>query len=592
MQRGAFFCLWILFTFSLFAQNKENGSVACDSIVYKNTFRKALKKFLNFSDFDTTYISPNRYNYALMLDHFTNYEYYSVGNNDQRLRFSPNPHNKIGAYFGWRWIFLGWAVDTDWLYGKKSKKKRGTEFDLSLYSSKLGVDIFYRSTGNDYKIHKVSGFSDEIPSNYSEDFNGLKVKMKGLNLYYIFNNRRFSYPAAFSQSTNQRCNAGSFIAGFSVSTHNLNNDNWNGTLTLNYRIARVHMLTFNHVLSAFQRDNTSLLAVEEQTDAIAKQTRKNISGLSYRLMPSEKWNFSAFGKYYRQYVAGPMAEDDTGSNYVRTSRTVDSWGYGAAGTYFILPGLQAKLSYEKAYRLPTIEEMFGDEDLESGDIGIRPEKSDNINLNLSYSRSFGKHSVYVEGGVVYRNTKDYIQRNIQDLSGGKEGATYTNYGKVLTKGYNVSARYGFGRWLSVGGNFTQMNVRDNEKMQIGSTGNSVENLGYKARIPNVPYQFADFDVNFYWRDLWKKGNMLSVTYDNQYMHSFSYYSQAIGSKNKDFMVPDQFSHNLTLSYSLKNGRYNISFECRNFTNEDLYDNFSLQKAGRAFYGKVRVHFGD
>ena len=74
MQRGAFFCLWILFTFSLFAQNKENGSVACDSIVYKNTFRKALKKFLNFSDFDTTYISPNRYNYALMLDHFTNYE--------------------------------------------------------------------------------------------------------------------------------------------------------------------------------------------------------------------------------------------------------------------------------------------------------------------------------------------------------------------------------------------------------------------------------------------------------------------------------------------------------------------------------------
>lgn len=224
MQRGAFFCLWILFTFSLFAQNKENGSVACDSIVYKNTFGKALKKFLNFSDFDTTYISPNRYNYALMLDHFTNYEYYSVGNDDQRLRFSPNPHNKIGAYFGWRWIFLGWAVDTDWLYGKKSKKKRGTEFDLSLYSSKLGVDIFYRSTGNDYKIHKVSGFSDEIPSNYSEDFNGLKVKMKGLNLYYIFNNRRFSYPAAFSQSTNQRCNAGSFIAGFSVSTHNLNFD--------------------------------------------------------------------------------------------------------------------------------------------------------------------------------------------------------------------------------------------------------------------------------------------------------------------------------------------------------------------------------
>lgn len=54
-----------------------------------------------------------------MLDHFTNYEYYSVGNDDQRLRFSPNPHNKTGAYFGWRWIFLGWAVDTDRLHSQK-----------------------------------------------------------------------------------------------------------------------------------------------------------------------------------------------------------------------------------------------------------------------------------------------------------------------------------------------------------------------------------------------------------------------------------------------------------------------------------------
>ena len=369
-----------------------------------------------------------------------------------------------------------------------------------------------------------------------------------------------------------------------------NSDNWNGTLTLNYRIDKAQTLTFNHVLNTFRRDNTSLLAAQEQKDPIAKETRKNISGLSYRLMPSERWNFSAFGKYYRQYVAGPIAETETGSNFIRTSRTVDSWGYGAAGTYFLLPGLQAKLSYEKAYRLPTIEEMFGDEDLESGDVGIRPENSDNLNLNLSYSKALGKHSIYVEGGVIYRNTKDYIQRNIQDLSGGKEGATYINYGKVLTKGYTVSARYGLGRWLSAGGNFTQMNVRDNEKTQIG-TGGATENIGYKSRVPNVPYRFADFDVNLYWHDLGKKGNVFSVTYVNQYMHSFSYYSQAVG-KNSDFIVPDQFSHNLALSYSLNRGRYSFSLECRNFTDEDLYDNFSLQKAGRAFYGKVRIHFGD
>ena len=259
-------------------------------------------------------------------------------------------------------------------------------------------------------------------------------------------------------------------------------------------------------------------------------------------------------------------------------------------SYFILPELQVKLSYEKAYRLPTIEEMFGDEDLESGDIGIRPENSDNLNLNISWSDKMGDHSLYAEGSLVFRDTKDYIQRNVQDLSGGRENATYTNYGKVLTKGYNLSVRYMFRNVLSVGGNFTQMDVRDNEKYQIGTTGGAVENLGYKARISNVPYRFADYDVTFYWHRLGGRGNLLTLTYDSQYTHRFSYYPEIFGSVN-DFYVPNQFAHNLTLSYSMKEGRYNFSLECRNFTNEKLYDNFSLQKAGRAFYAKFRVSLG-
>ena len=367
------------------------------------------------------------------------------------------------------------------------------------------------------------------------------------------------------------------------------NNNWNGTLTANYRIGKAHTFTFNHVINAFRRSNQSLLNEDSEAHAIPKETRKNISGLSYRLMPTEHWNLSVFGKYYNQFIAGPVATSSAQDDYIRTTNSVSAMGYGAAGTYFILKSLQAKLSYEKAYRLPTNEEMFGDEDLETGDISLKPENSDNVNLNLSYNETFGKHSVYVEGGLIYRNTKDYIQRNISDLSGGKYGATYVNHGRVETKGYNISVRYGFANWVSVGGNFTQMNVRDNVKTV--TSGTNQESLTYGARMPNLPYQFANSDVTFYWRNLWKKGNTLSVTYDNLYMHSFPLYSEAVGSES-EFVVPTQFSHNLTLSYGIQNGRYNISFECRNLTNEKLYDNFSLQKAGRAFYGKVRVYFGN
>ena len=177
--------LFLFLSLSLQAQTEGrdtlmNDSLQADSVVpaQPSAFKRAIKKFMNFSDFDTLYISPNRYNYALMTTHFSNFEYYSVTSNlpqPQKLSFSPNPHNKIGLYFGWRWIFLGWSVDVDDIYRKTNRRNKGTEFDLSLYSSKLGVDIFYRRTGNNYKIHKINGFPEDIPANYSENFNGIKV---------------------------------------------------------------------------------------------------------------------------------------------------------------------------------------------------------------------------------------------------------------------------------------------------------------------------------------------------------------------------------------------------------------------------------
>ena len=367
------------------------------------------------------------------------------------------------------------------------------------------------------------------------------------------------------------------------------NNNWNVTATINYRLGKYHLFTFNHVFNGFSRSNESLLAKEVMKYAFDKQTRKNISGLSYRLMLSEKWNVSVFGKYYDLYVSGPIATDANQTDYVKTSRALGSVGYGAAGTYFVLPQLQVKLSYEKAYRLPTIDEMFGDEDLEIGDIGIKPEKSDNLNLNISYNAKIGRHNIYAEGSLIYRDTKDYIQRNITDLSGGKFAASYINYGKVLTKGFNIALRYNYGGWISVGGSFSQMNVRDNMKTALGS---SAPNIAYKQRMPNIPYLFADSDVTLTWRGLGRKSNNLLLTYDNHYLHKFSYYSANIGANKNDYIVPTQFSHNISLTYSIADGKYNVMAECKNFTNERLYDNFSLQKAGRAFYVKFRIYLGN
>lgn len=368
--------------------------------------------------------------------------------------------------------------------------------------------------------------------------------------------------------------------------------NWNGTLTLRYRAGKAHELVFSHVISSFRRKNDASpgAAGASEADAIAKTTLKNVTGLSWQFTPSQRGNLSLFGKWYDQRNAGPVSTSASGTeSYVRTSARTSALGYGAAGTLFFLRGAQVKLSYERAYRLPTAEELFGDEDLELGQIGLKPEKSDNANLNLSYDRQFGRHGLYAEGGLILRNTWDYIQRRIGTYSGNKSYASHENHGKVRTRGYTLSLRYTWADRLSAGGSLTRTDVRDRVRTIAGGTAQ--QNLSYGARIPNQPWLFAGADLSFSWNDLFARGDRLTLSYDNFYVHSFPLYSERLGSAASKERVPEQFAHNAGITYSFGRGRYHLSFECRNLTDARLYDNFSLQKAGRAFYGKVRIRFG-
>ena len=367
------------------------------------------------------------------------------------------------------------------------------------------------------------------------------------------------------------------------------NKNWNTTWNMNYRVGSRNTFTLNHVFSSFERTSRRTEGAESVLTNfdIPKITRKNISGLSYRFVPTDKWNFATFVKYYNQYNKGPVSTSADGvGNYINLSYVVGSCGYGAAGTYYIMEGLQTKFSYEKAYRLPTNDELFGDEDLEAGKTELKPENSHNLNFNLNYGRQFGKHGIYVESCLIYRDIKDYIKRGI-----GKHGALeygmFENHGHVKTKGYNISLRYSYSHWINVGGTFNSIDTRDHERYIAGGT--QQESMHYKVRLPNVPYMYANMDATFIWRDLFEKGNHLSMTYESFWQHDFPLYWENIGDLDSKAMVPEQFSQNINLTYSIKKGKYNISLECQNLTDAKLYDNFSIQKAGRAFYGKLRIY---
>jgi outer membrane receptor protein involved in Fe transport len=364
------------------------------------------------------------------------------------------------------------------------------------------------------------------------------------------------------------------------------NKNWNTTFNATYRIGERQSLMLNNVLTDFDR-NTRATAYDASltaTDTMPKVSRKNVAGLSYKFNYDNKWNVSAFGKHYLQYSKGPKSTDD-GRGYTLAEESFTATGYGIAGTVFFLKDLQLKLSYEKAYRLPTDNELFGDEDLEHGSAGLKAENSDNYNLNLSLNKEIGrKHFIYADVGFVLRNTKDYIRRVTEAVSN-KFFATHINHGYVRNTGFNGELRYSYANLFSTGVNVTYQDLRDNEK----KTQSGARSTTYKVRIPNIPYFFANADAELKLQNFLRKKNHLNIGYAANYVREFTLYFENIGATGKR-MVPSQFSHDLSATYTIADGRYNVALECRNLTDAKLYDNFSLQKPGRAFYVKIRYFF--
>ncbi len=198
-----------------------------------------------------------------MLQNTNTYEVYRLSSSkEQSITFAPEATVRIGPYFGWRWIFLGYTLDIKHLdFWNKNNNPR-QEYDLSLYSSMLGLDIYYRKTGNDYKIRQLYlGKDINTDAIRGTDFGGLTSTIKGFNLYYIFNHRRFSYPAAFSQSTIQRRSAGSPLLGIGYTQHSLD-VNW-GELN---RVIRVISNRLGNQVPANPIDSTLMFSEIKYTD--------------------------------------------------------------------------------------------------------------------------------------------------------------------------------------------------------------------------------------------------------------------------------------------------------------------------------------
>lgn len=181
--------------------------------------------FREFKTFDTLYIEPQHYKFQAMWQMINYYEQYSISHkNGDYFELSPDVSTVMGPYVGYSLIFLGYTLQLNNLYIGNAKKT----FNLSLYSSLLGADFYFRDN-NKFKIKNFT-ISDKNNNDYDlsslndQEFDGFHVKYWGFNLYYIFNHRRHSYPAAYNQSTCQKHSAGSPLCGLGYGRYALTLD--------------------------------------------------------------------------------------------------------------------------------------------------------------------------------------------------------------------------------------------------------------------------------------------------------------------------------------------------------------------------------
>ena len=352
---------------------------------------------------------------------------------------------------------------------------------------------------------------------------------------------------------------------------------------LDYWLSEKHFLQLTHTFSHYYRLTKSQLFTPFSSDAdfMDRINQKNITGLSYKYVPNDQWTVLAFGKYYAAKVTGPAVVSGHGylSVYEDHTERTDALGVGIGSSYEFSKELLAKLSYEKSYRLPNDRELFGDGDLEIGANQLRPEHSENLNVNLSWQPETNGHALLAEGGFALRYIQDYIIRNVASTG----AATSKNHGKVLTLGGDFTLRYFYQKTFSVGGNLSYMDMRNRERKNT----NGADSVTYGDRVPNMPYLFGSADATYTFDSLLTQDDGLTLGYNLAYTHEFFLSWQSEGAK---ITVPTQLSHDLSLTYTAPRNKYTLSVEVKNFTDALLYDNYSLQKAGRAFYVKASYRF--
>lgn len=177
-----------------------------------------------FNSYDTTYVVGTGKRWKLMTRIDNMVDFYDL-KLPQSIRIGMSSHidSNIGAYLSYMAVGFGYTFNIDnLLAGEPIKRKR---FDFNFNCSLIALDAYYsKNTGTTSILRLGNYYKDYNIFDADYRFSGVTLEAYGLDLYYFFNNKRYSQGAAYSYSKYQKKSAGSFIGGLTISRQNVKMD--------------------------------------------------------------------------------------------------------------------------------------------------------------------------------------------------------------------------------------------------------------------------------------------------------------------------------------------------------------------------------
>ena len=357
---------------------------------------------------------------------------------------------------------------------------------------------------------------------------------------------------------------------------------------LNYQVNDQHKFILSHTYFDIDRrqQDEKLSAIEREFIG-TRDLQKNISSLGYEFSVfRSRLKGSIFGKYYQQYIErmDPILVEENGESYRsedRVNSNRNTTGYGAAFSFAALKKLLILVSAEKAVRMPSEGEIFGSpgENIVEN-IGIAPEISNNLNIGFQAGDfNVSDHRVSFSGTGFIRDTKDkIIQRINPRINDAVQTNPFENLGKTQAIGFEAQLNYSYNKNFQAMVNLSRFNAVFNTKYD--SNGNIYDN--YQQQLPNEPFFTINSTLEYTFQDVFMKEAALSLTYYFGFVDRF--YTTWL--EIEDFRTPRQFVQDFGVNYAFPNKKLVISGDIRNIFDQQVYDNFAVQKPGRAFYLKI------